>query len=472
MLKLFFWLRYLRKKKIVFLSIAAIALSTALLIIVASLFTSFINTLEQTAIQTIGDAVLSAPIAFAEYPLFIEQLEGSFAVDAATATLSSQGLLHLGKGNVRAVHIWGIEPVGRAKVTGFKQFLRKQGQSSKDPSFEVANGSQTVGGFVGIAVIAEPNEETDEYNYDAIDRMLGQQVILTTGAKIETGESREPAPNSETRPELGRRIGSDIQHLDSADSRFKRKTLKVTIVDIVHTGVYDLDKGFVYLPIEKLQDTLYPDQKGQFANQIQIKLSKDVQTDVALAQIRGVWQNFVQQHLKANPYLIRYTIIETAQQMQSRYAGELRKQMGVLLLIFGVVSFSVIVLIFCIFYMIARLKQRDIAIIKSCGGTSSSVAFIFLGFGGCVGIIGSALGTALGHIITTNINIIEDYIRIIFGLKLWKSSVYMFSKIPNEINWLSVLPIVLFAIIAATIGALIPAIVVARTRPVDILRYE
>ncbi len=471
MLKLFFWLRYLRKKKIVFLSVAAVALSTSLLIIVASLFTSFINTLERTAIQTIGDVVLSAPIAFAEYPLFIEQMESSFAVDAATATLSSQGLLHLGKGNVRAVHIWGIEPVRRAKVTGFKHFLRKQGQSSKEPSFKVANGSQTVGGFVGIAVIAEPNEETDEYDYDAIDRMLGQQVILTTGAKI---ESEDPSSNSQNvgqEPEGPDSQGNGQAHIE-ASSRFKRKTLKVTIVDIVHTGVYDLDKGFVYLPIEKLQDALYPDQKGQLANQIQIKLSKDVQTDVALAQIRGVWQNFVQQHLKANPYLIRYTIIETAQQMQSRYAGELRKQMGVLLLIFGVVSFSVIVLIFCIFYMIARLKQRDIAIIKSCGATSSSVAFIFLGFGSCVGIIGSALGTAVGYIITTNINIIEDYIRIIFGLKLWKSSVYMFSKIPNEINWLSVLPIVSFAIIAATIGALIPAIVVAGTRPVEILRYE
>lgn len=194
MLKLFFWLRYLRKKKIVFLSVAAVALSTSLLIIVASLFTSFINTLERTAIQTIGDVVLSAPIAFAEYPLFIEQMESSFAVDAATATLSSQGLLHLGKGNVRAVHIWGIEPVRRAKVTGFKHFLRKQGQSSKEPSFKVANGSQTVGGFVGIAVIAEPNEETDEYDYDAIDRMLGRQVILTTGAKI---ESEDPSSNSQ-----------------------------------------------------------------------------------------------------------------------------------------------------------------------------------------------------------------------------------------------------------------------------------
>jgi ABC-type lipoprotein release transport system permease subunit len=48
----------------------------------------------------------------------------------------------------------------------------------------------------------------------------------------------------------------------------------------------------------------------------------------------------------------------------------------------------------------------------------------------------------------------------------------MFSKIPNEVNWPWTLRIVLLAIMAAAIGTLIPAIVAARTKPVDILRYE
>jgi len=100
------------------------------------------------------------------------------------------------------------------------------------------------------------------------------------------------------------------------------------------------------------------------------------------------------------------------------------------------------------------------------------VAWIFVGFGVCVGMVGSGIGAALGYVITKNINTIEEWIRIIFGLKLWKSSVYMFSKIPNEVDWASALPIVLFAIIAAAIGTLIPAIVAAWTKPIEILRYE
>jgi len=142
------------------------------------------------------------------------------------------------------------------------------------------------------------------------------------------------------------------------------------------------------------------------------------------------------------------------------------------LLIFGVVSFGVVLLVFCIFYMIVKLKQRDIAIIKSCGASGSSVAWIFVGFGVCIGIVGSGIGTVLGYVFTKNINMIEEWIRIIFRLKLWKSSVYMFSQIPNEVDWASALPIVLLAILAAAIGTLIPAIVAAATKPVEILRYE
>ena len=126
MLKLFLWLRYLSKKKIVFLSIAAVALSVSLLIVVASLFTGFISAFEQAAVEAMGDVVLTPPMRFPKYPLFIERLEQTETVVAATAKLSAPGLLHLGKGDVRPVEIWGIEPGRRARVTSFKQSLLKQ----------------------------------------------------------------------------------------------------------------------------------------------------------------------------------------------------------------------------------------------------------------------------------------------------------------------------------------------------------
>ncbi len=440
MLKFFLWLRYLRKKKIVFLSIAAIALVVSLLIVVASLFTGFIEVFEQSAVKARGDVVLEPPMRFDKYPLLIERLEKIGAVEAATGVLSAQGLLLVEKGDVRAVSIRGIEPERRDKVTGFQQSLMKQNKSSQVSSFEVPEFPDRVSGFVSVGVLTEPDEETDEYDFAAAEEMIGRKVILTTGTV-----SSEQAI---------------------------RKVIKVGIVDIVFTGVYDLDKSFVYLPIGELQKELYPDEDGQIANQIQIKLADDVETDFALAQIRGVWLDFADKQLEWSTYDISQTAITTAKELHGPYVTELRKQMRILIFIFGVVDCSVVLLIICIFYMIVKLKQRDIAIIKSCGAASGSVCWIFVAFGFCVGIAGSLLGVLLGYLITKNINVIEECIRKICGLKLWKSSVYMFSEIPNEVNWLWALAIVSIAIAAAVFGALVPAIVAARTKPVEILRYE
>jgi len=446
MLKLFLWLRYLRKKKIVLLSIAAVALSAALLIVVASLFNGFINAFERSAVETLGDVVITPPIKFAKYSLFIEQLKQIRQVEAATATLLVPGLLHLGKGNVRAVEVWGIEPAARTRVTNFKRFLLRQSKSSEEPSFATPGFAEKVGGFLGIGVVAEPNKNTDEYDFGSAEKMIGQQVVLTTGTVTDTGAGGE--------------------------GRFKRKTVGFTVADIVFTGIYEVDKTFIYLPLEELQKVLCPGQDGQIAHQVHIKLIDNADADVALAKIWSLWEVFAAEQLGWGSHLIGNTSIETSKQMQSQYVAEFRKQMGLLLLIFGVVSLSVILLIFCIFYMVVMTKQKDVAIIKSCGAADSSVAWVFIGFGACVGIVGSAAGAVLGYIVTKNINIIEGWIRIIFGLKLWKSSVYMFSRIPNEVDWSAALVIVLAAILAAVIGALVPAIVAIKTRPVNILRYE
>lgn len=447
MLKIFLWLRYLRKKKIVFLSIAAVALSVSLLIIVSSLFTGFIDTFERAAVEAIGDVVLDPSAKFAKYERFIERLEQTEAVEAATAVLSAKGLLLLDTGNVRAVAILGIEPERRVKVMGFDRFLLRQKNSEGKPSFDTDGSEENIGGFVGIGVLAEPDEKTDKYDFNAIEKMIGEEVVLTTGTVT-------PAdPNSRTRIEV------------------KRRVIRFTIADVVETGVYQFDKGYVYLPIEELQKYLYPEQELPVASQIQIKLAKDTDADGAVSVIRGVWQDFVEKDLGGDLYL-RNADIMTAKELQRPYVAAYRKQMGILLLIFGVVSLGVVLLIFCIFYMIVRLKQKDIAIIKSCGAPGSSVAWIFVGFGACVGMIGSAIGVLLGYIITKNINTIEEWIRIIFGLKLWKSSVYMFSKIPDEVDWFWASCFVLLAIVAAMIGTLIPAIVAAATKPVNILRYE
>jgi lipoprotein-releasing system permease protein len=448
MLKLFLWLKYVRRRRIILLSVVAVAMSVSLLITVASLFTGFIAAFERSAVEAIGDIIIRAPdgFTFEKYPAFIERLERSDVVEAATASLSGEGLLHMGAGNVRPVAIWGIEPGRRARVVGLKKSLIGQGARAGEPSFAVPEAPDATGGFVGIGVLAKPDEKTDRYDQEAVcNEMIGKQVFLTTGTM---------------------ELSSDGQRVP------RRTTIPFRIVDIMFTGVHQFDSGFVCIPIESLQKALYRNEKAPVATNINVRLKPGVNPESAAEQIRELWRVFATQELHWGPMAVDLTAIKTARQMQKIYVAEFEKQKYVLEVIFGVISFSVVVLVLCIFHMMVRLKQKDIAILKSCGAANSSVIGLFLGFGVSVGVAGSGLGAALGYVITRNINQIEGWIRIVSGLKLWRSSVYMFDRIPNQVDWSSALLFATLAMAAAAVGALVPAVLAARTRPVEVLRHE
>jgi len=451
MLKLFLWLRYLRKKKIVLLSVASVALSVALLIVVASLFNGFINAVERTGREVFGDVYLYASVPVPHCGLLLERLESMPEVEAATAVLRTYGLLRLGRGDVRAVDISGIDPRTYSKVTGFKKSLLKQKDSAGLPSFQMTDHPDEKGGFVGVGVLGKPDEQTDEYDFEQIKNWLGKEIVLTTGVAVDKGEDSDGG---------------------KAERKFKRRVLMFRVADIAFTGMYLLDSQSVYLPIEQVR-RLKSDADGRGSppyEEIRIKVPDGIEPGLALGPVRKVWEGFTAEYLPK--YSASNLFLETSEQVQEQYVTEVRKQVAILMLIFGVVSSVGVLLIFCIFYMVVTTKQRDIAIIKSCGTASSSVGMIFLGFGGFVGIVGSGLGALLGYVVTKNINTIEEWIRVIFGLKLWKSSTYVFEKIPNQLDIRAACWIVIFAVAAAVVGALVPAVVAAKTKPVEILRYE
>ncbi len=452
MLKLFLWLRYLRKKKIVLLSIAAVALSVALMMTVDSLFIGYIKGLEKNFAAESGDVILSS-YSIPEYEVFLDELHKLDEVEAASAVSFSGGLLWLESGDVREVMIHGIEPQRDSSFTDWKGSLLRQKTLAGQVNFEVPDFPDEDGCWLGIGIVAEPDEKTDEYDLEQVEGLIGKKVILTTfGYSLSEQDTEE----STAKYNEGRRP--------------KRRVVPLRICDIAFTQTYFGDRT-LYLPFDKLHKIKFGSDRVENIQRIKIKLKERTDPELAKNRIRQQWAKFAADHFerdgKTAPAIWLMTVKENFD-----FLGELHKQLGILLLIFGVICSVAVLLIFCIFYMIVETKRKDIAIIKSCGATSSSAAFIFLGFGACVGIAGSGLGIIFGYIITKNINVLENWVRIIFGLKLWRVSSYILKAIPNTVNWPGVWPIVLVSVLGCVIGALIPAIVAARTKPVEILRYE
>ena len=437
MLKLFLWLRYLRKKKIVFLCIAAVALSVALLLVVDSFFNGLIDGLEKTVLLENGDIFLyTYRKSFPHYDSFVSMLETIDEVEAAAPTCNGSGLLWLETGDVREVYIKGIEPQKESEFVNWTNNLINQKAGDKPLNFDVPGKGDANGVWAGVNIVAEPNERTDTYDTEYLKKLIGKKVVLTT-------------------------LGADE----------KRKVISLWIADIAQTDTFWGDQT-IYMPYEQLYEILTGLEQDGYASSIKIKLTKNAKLDKAKESITSAWIKFASEQLHWESEDILRINLQAPQEQQYEYFDELYKQMAVLLLIFTVLCSVVILLVFCIFYMIVETRLKDIAIIKSCGASSTTAALIFAGFGGCIGLAGSGFGIIIGYIIIKNVNIIERGIHIITGIKLWRRSSYILNYIPDQVNWHDVLPIVLAAVAGCCLGALIPAIVAARTKPIDILRYE
>ncbi|MEN6383750.1 MAG: FtsX-like permease family protein [Phycisphaerales bacterium] len=429
-----------------FLSIAAVMLSTSLLITVASLFTAFIRAIELNASEYLGDIVLEPTIQFTHYDLLINRLNANDKIEAATPVLSASGLIYLDAGNVRAVNFWGIDLASRCRVTNFQDNLLEQKKIETPAQFK-SSDEKNIPVFTGIALLLEPDPKTDKYDIAKAESYIGKKAVITTGTTANSSANSTAITTS--------------------------RSSAVTISDIVFTSVYDIDKRFVFIPIDDLSVLLFGGEENRkAADVIHIKCKGGINPEDAIESVRKVWIEFVTQDLGWPASFAADAQIMTSMQKQAEYTDELRKQMAVLLVVFGIISAGIVVLIFCIFYMIVKTKIKDLAIVKSIGASSMDVISIFLLFGLFIGIIGATGGVIFGYLITHYINAIEQFISSLFGLKLWSSSVYMFTKIPSHFDWFWAILFFAAAIAASVLGAFIPSLIAAKTSPVKILRYE
>jgi lipoprotein-releasing system permease protein len=329
-----------------------------------------------------------------------------------------------------------------------KSNLLKQKNLPSVPQFENdANKNNIIPAFIGIGLLAEPDAKTDEYDLSFVKSFIGDDAIITVGSARKNAQT------------------------DDSSADLQSRSARIKICDVLFTSVYDIDKRFIFVPVDRLASLL--NKEGQEpADIVHIKCAAGFSPEQTVSAVRQIWTDFASEKLNWPPYYISDAEIMTSVAKQSQYTAELRKQMGVLLVIFGVISAGVVVLVFCIFYMIVTSKQKDLAIIKSIGGSSFTSASIFLTFGLFIGLIGASAGVGIGFAITHNVNTIERWIGLLFGLKLWSSSIYMFSRIPNHFNWYWAWWFFGAAVVASMLGAILPAIVAAQTAPAKILRYE
>ena len=241
------------------------------------------------------------------------------------------------------------------------------------------------------------------------------------------------------------------------------------------TGMPDVDVC-LYVDFSELQTLCWmagQDNKPPRAHELRIKLKDGVSLDKAVKDVDNLWKTFVQElDNTGQANLLHDVKVQTWDMFRRANIEPLEHEKNMMSLVFALIAIVCTFIIFAIFHMIVLEKQKDIGIIKSCGAGKSILAGIYLNFGVIVGVIGTAIGAALGIAFVLNTGNIEDWMYDKWGFRLWPEAMYSIEKIPDTIVASDTLLICAFAIAFCIAGALFPAILAARQKPVDSLRVE
>ena len=555
--------RYLRRKLIPLFAAVAVALCTAMVVIVLSVMGGFIDMVRAAGQMLMADVSIEAGIdGFPHYRELMDEIEKLPEAAAATAGIDTYGLLKLPWGETRTVQVKGIDGRGLHQVTGFGDMLfwnRRTLEQNPDAArlygphdpYESAIAMQLPWGEPAGAVPIVPGIEVNPANY------------RTPEGKYESYHSILREPMTLTVVPITR---------EGAIDEMARDTRQVVPINEFKSGLYDADSRQVYIPFDVAQQMMQmeegqeiarnPDGSYVFENGepkvigtvparaswVYVRAAEGVPLELLRDRVREIYARVYARHRKQMPPP-DYISIATWEERQAQFLGAVENEKGLMAFMFSIISIVSIVMVGVIFYTIVTEKTRDIGVLRALGASQIGVASIFLTFGAVIGAMGTVIGCAVGYSFVVNINAIHDWLGDGFGawatvfggmsigllvgiiivavmfaidavtdrnlvsrhtlrrmlwiiggcvlvgliapagamlivddlvermnqtlsIVIWDRRVYIFERIPSRVDTTELIVIGVTAVIAAVVGALLPAVKAAMVDPVESLRYE
>lgn len=544
--------RYLTTRVIPFIAVAAVALCVALVIIVVSVMTGFLDLVRASGKTLIGDVVVSsAGRGLPHYEQLIGRLKKQSEVAAATPIVEGLGLLLMPAEQTEHVQYLGIDPESFAQVTGYrstllwKQVTDEQAKYMADDDPRRAKRDQILddgttlrdsrtgrpSAAVGIHVWpgnfrqkdGSYRPQTERQGHVAWQFWLPLYEVKLSGFRREARGGFNPEPRGKTFP----------------------------VVNEFSSGVYLIDKMRVFIPLAEAQELAGLDEQQVTdpteldadglpkvectlpprVTQVLVRAAEGV-TPAALREV--VEREFAAFRDQVNAAALddcsRVPIfgvsIKTWEEQQAQFIGPIEKERELMRTLFSIVYLVCAGLVLAIFWGIVHEKTRDIGILRSIGAGRAGIVWVFLRYGFIIGVIGSIVGLGLAFLVVRNINSIHDALgapplwlavtigalavgaiamTIVAGVRgrlmplmtwalaslalvmltgaifwvsrhggivVWDPEIYLFTRIPNELDMETAIITMIGAVIFSLLGAMLPAAKAADTDPVQALRYE
>ena len=227
-----------------------------------------------------------------------------------------------------------------------------------------------------------------------------------------------------------------------------------TVSSIFESGLADFDRNIAFINIDTL-DNFFDLNKDDRNLEIYLKNPSDIV--IAKNKVKEVFKD---------------EFIYSWADMNSSLFSALKVERNVMFIILSLIILVAAFNIISGLTILVKNKTRDIAILKSIGVLNKSITKIFFLVGVTIGTTATIFGILLGVLFSLYIENIRQFLSYTFNISLFPEEIYFLSKMPTEINLVSILIISVCSILITIIVSIYPAIKASKLDPVKGLKYE
>lgn len=516
--------KYLLARIMPLLAAIAVALCTAMVLIVWSVMGGFLSSFMESGRTLSGDLAIEWPNAgFAYYDDLIARLEKDPLIAGAAPMIESFGLITLPDGRRETAIIRGVDGPRFAKVSDYAKVLWwkpldkpvPRDTHREDPRLQPQNQDLMKRVYQNGLTLTRPDVP------GATPKPAVVPGIHVAGFSQRDGEKGIYFPMKNGRANadgsveildsflpLDGFITLHVAPSDTSGNVIQMATRRLPIANEFQTGTFEADNKVVFINLEELQAMLQMQEAPSVSTgggvwtleidpatgkehlvetgkvvgtdparvtQVIVKGKENVADETALARLQAaaarVYKEFARAHEGKVPTEARIRI-KTWIDMNATIINAVKNEISLVLVLFIIISLVAVMLVLAIFWSMISEKTRDIGILRAMGASRTGVAWLWVFYGLVLGLVGAAIGLAIAYTIVLNINPIHEWLGRALGIQVWNPRIYYFTLIPAKVDNVHAAMVFAGAVFSAVVGALIPAIHAARMNPVKSLRFE